>query len=170
MGGEFGHWIEWNFDQSLDWHLLEYSTHAGMQNWVRDLNHAMVKYPALHEFDCRSAGFEWIDCQDSEQSVLSYLRKGKDPKEAVLVVVNFTPIPRHDYRIGVPEAGYWREILNSDSTVYGGSGLGNYGGLWTDPYEHHARPQSVSLTVPPLAMLVFKHTDHLSSENEESAT
>lgn len=170
MGGEFGHWIEWNFDQSLDWHLLEYSTHAGMQNWVRDLNHAMVKYPALHEFDCRSAGFEWIDCQDSEQSVLSYLRKGKDPKEAVLVVVNFTPIPRHDYRIGVPEAGYWREILNSDSTAYGGSGLGNYGGLWTDPYEHHARPQSVSLTVPPLAMLVFKHTDHLGSENEESAT
>ena len=161
MGGEFGHWIEWNNDRSLDWHLLEFDAHRGVQNWVRDLNHLMVQEKALHEFDCRPAGFEWVDCQDSEQSVVCYLRNGSNLSESIMVIVNFTPVPRWDYRIGVPQAGFWREVLNSDAGEYGGSGFGNFGGVWSDPYPHHGRHQSISVKVPPLGMVILKHVEEL---------
>jgi 1,4-alpha-glucan branching enzyme len=156
MGGEFGQWIEWNYDQSLDFHLLEYDTHKGLHRWVTDLNHAYKSEPALYEYDCNSAGFEWIDCQDSDQSVLAYLRKGKHFDDSVLVVCNFTPVVRWNYRIGVPIAGYWKELLNSDASDYGGSAVGNNGGVWSDQWYHHGRNWSINVVLPPLAVLMFK--------------
>lgn len=156
MGGEFGQWIEWNEDQSLDFHLLDYDTHRGMKQFVADLNKLYVSEPAMHEFDCQPHGFEWVDCQDAEQSVLTFLRKGRHYEDALLIALNFTPVPRHHYRIGVPHGGYWRELLNSDATVYGGSGLGNYGGVYSDEFWHHGRHNSISVTLPPLSMSVFK--------------
>jgi 1,4-alpha-glucan branching enzyme len=156
MGGEFGQWREWNHDQSLDWHLLEYAPHRGLQRYVQDLNRLLRSEPALYELDFEPAGFEWVDPNDWEQSVLSYLRKGRDPNELLLVVGNFTPVPRHHYRLGVPRAGRWREILNSDAELYGGSGLGNLGGVEAVPLPSHGRPYSLTLTLPPLAVIVFK--------------
>jgi 1,4-alpha-glucan branching enzyme len=156
MGGEFGQWIEWDFDKSLDWHLLDFSSHRGISNWVRDLNNLMRKEKALHELDCKETGFEWVDCQDSEQSVLCYLRKGVNESDRVLVVVNFTPIIRDNYRVGVPEAGFWEEVLNSDGTEYGGSGVGNFGGVWSDDWAKHGHNQSIALRLPPLGMIVLK--------------
>jgi 1,4-alpha-glucan branching enzyme len=155
MGGEFGQWIEWNFDESLDWHLLQYPLHQGISRWVSDLNKLMRAEPSLHEYDCKG-GFEWIDCQDHDQSVLAYLRKAGPESEEILIAVNYTPIPRWDYRIGVPGAGYWQEVLNSDATEYGGSGMGNMGGVWSDDWAKHGFNQSISLTMPPLAMLIMK--------------
>lgn len=160
MGGEFGQWIEWNEDQSLDWHLLncklnEFGIHEGLQRYTRDLNHLYKNEPALFEMDCHGNGFEWVDCQDGEQSVLAYLRKDKHGK-SVLVVVNFTPVPRWHYRIGVPEGGYWKELINSDAGQYGGSGLGNYGGVHAHDHWHHGRHHSISLTLPPLGMIILK--------------
>ena len=156
MGGEFGQWIEWNCDQSLDWHLLEHETHRGIQQWVADLNKLMKSDPAMYEYDCKPQGFEWVDCQDNEQSVVAYLRKSSDADDVVLVVVNFTPVPRSGYRIGVPQRGFWKEVLNSDATVYGGSGVGNYGGVWSDDWAKHGHDQSISLTLPPLSMVILK--------------
>jgi 1,4-alpha-glucan branching enzyme len=156
MGGEFGQWREWNHDQSLDWHLLEYAPHRGLQRYVQDLNRLLRSEPALYELDFEPAGFEWVDPNDWEQSVLSYLRKGRDPNELLLVVGNFTPVPRHHYRLGVPRAGRWREILNSDAELYGGSGLGNLGGVEAVPLPSHGHPYSLTLTLPPLAVIVFK--------------
>jgi 1,4-alpha-glucan branching enzyme len=156
MGGEFGQWNEWNHDTSLDWHLLDHSPHQGLQRWVRDLNTAYRGEPALHQLDCDSAGFEWVDANDSEASVLSFLRKSKDPAEQLLVVANFTPVPRHNYRVGVPEGGRWDEILNSDAPLYGGSGQGNFGGVDAAPVPCHGRPYLLTVTVPPLGMVVFK--------------
>jgi 1,4-alpha-glucan branching enzyme len=156
MGGEFGQWSEWNHDLSLDWHLLESPMHSGLQNWVADLNRIYRSEPALYELDFDWQGFEWIDCNDSEQSVISLVRKGKSPEEVVLVVCNFTPVPRYDYRIGVPSGGYWRELLNSDAGEYGGSGLGNLGGVHADEISHHGQPYSVNLNLPPLAIAFFK--------------
>lgn len=156
MGGEFGHWIEWNFANSLDWHLLEFSTHQGIQKWTHDLNHLYKNESSLYEFDCNPNGFEWVDCQDNEQSILAYLRKGKYFKDSILVVLNFTPVPRWDYRIGVPLGGYWKELLNSDATEYGGSGIGNYGGVWSDNHWHHGREHSISIKVPPLSVMMFQ--------------
>jgi 1,4-alpha-glucan branching enzyme len=155
MGGEFGQWIEWREDQSLDWHLLEYDTHAGMKRYTADLNKLYRDEPAMHEMDCHGHGFDWVDCQDGEQSVLTYLRKDKHGK-AVLVAINFTPVPRYNYRVGVPEGGHWQELINSDASVYGGSGLGNFGGVHADEHSHHGRSHSLSLTLPPLAMLILK--------------
>jgi 1,4-alpha-glucan branching enzyme len=156
MGGEFGQWNEWNSAVSLDWHLLDNHFNKGVQNWFRDLNHAYKNEPALHEQDCLGNGFEWIDCSDVEQSIICFLRHAKDPKDMVMVVCNFTPVVRHDYQIGVPIGGFWKEILNSDSTSYGGSGVGNFGGK--DAYDGnvHGKPHGLSLTLPPLGMLVFK--------------
>lgn len=168
MGGEFGQWIEWDFDKSLDWHLLEYGTHQGVRNWVRDLNHLLVKEKALHELDCKDSGFEWVDCQDSEQSVLCYLRKGVKKSDTVLVVVNFTPVVREGYRVGVPHKGYWQELLNSDATEYGGSGVGNFGGVWSDDWAQHGHGQSISLRLPPLSLTVIKA--HVEDEPEEEKT
>jgi len=156
MGGEFGQWHEWNHDRSLDWHLLEYAPHRLLQRWVEDLNQLYRKEPALHVYDCDPAGFEWIDCSDTEQSAISLLRKGPGPQDAVLVVCNFTPVPRPNYRVGVPFGGFWRELLNSDAKEYGGSGHGNLGGLEAAPFASHGRPHALTLMLPPLAVVFFK--------------
>jgi 1,4-alpha-glucan branching enzyme len=138
------------------WQLLEYPQHQGIKQWVADLNHLYTKEPALHENDCHPNGFEWIDCQDSQQSILCYLRKGNEHHETILVVCNFTPVPRWDYRVGVPHGGFWKELLNSDALQYGGSGMGNMGGVHTDDYWHHGRQHSLNLTVPPLSIVMLK--------------
>jgi 1,4-alpha-glucan branching enzyme len=156
MGGELGQWDEWAHDRSLDWNLLEYPTHAGLQRWVRDLNTAYRGERALHELDCDPAGFEWIDANDSEQSALSYMRKGKAAGDVLVAVLNFTPVPRHNYRVGVPHGGRWDEVLNSDAPLYGGSGQGNMGGVQAAPFSWHGRRYLLNVTVPPLGMVVFK--------------
>src|SRR5690606_7859449 len=129
MGGEFGQWAEWNHDTSLDWNLLDWPSHRGILKLVDDLNRLYRAEPALHEGDCQSFGFEWINANDAAQSVTIFLRKARDPKDIVLVAINYTPIPRHNYRIGVPIGGRWRELLNSDADIYWGSGQGNMGAL-----------------------------------------
>jgi 1,4-alpha-glucan branching enzyme len=156
MGDEFGQWREWNHDVSLDWHLLHEPLHQGLKRWVRDLNTLYRAEPALHELDCRPAGFTWGDCNDSEQSVVSAFRKGRDPGALILFICNFTPIPRSNYRVGVPRGGFWEEILNSDATLYGGSGQGNIGGVRSAPVYWHGHSQSVNLTLPPLATIAFR--------------
>jgi 1,4-alpha-glucan branching enzyme len=156
MGGEFGQVREWAHDTSLEWHVLQYPLHRGTQTWVQQLNRVYNGQPALHELDSESAGFEWVDCNDNGASVLSFLRKGKSPKETILVVCNFTPVPRDNYQVGVPSAGFWRELLNSDAREYGGSGLGNLGGVQAESETAHGRPYSLRLTLPPLAALFFK--------------
>ncbi|HWP90587.1 MAG TPA: 1,4-alpha-glucan branching protein GlgB [Thermodesulfobacteriota bacterium] len=156
MGGEFGQWNEWYHETSLDWHLLEYPPHQGIQNWVRDLNHFYKTEPALYELDFSIDGFQWIDFRDSEQSIISFIRKARNNDDVILVVCNFTPVPRYNYRVGVPRGGFWREALNSDSRIYGGSGHGNLGGVEATPVPSHQRYYSISLTLPPLGVLFFK--------------
>jgi 1,4-alpha-glucan branching enzyme len=155
MGGEFGQWNEWRHDQSLDWHLLEYEPHAGLQRWVRDLNTTYRGQPSLHELDCNSEGFRWIDCNDAEHSTLVFLRRGHSGAPPVLAVFNFTPVPRANHRIGVPEPGRWTEILNSDAPLYGGSGQGNLGAAVSVPVAHQGHPHSLVITLPPLACMLF---------------
>jgi 1,4-alpha-glucan branching enzyme len=158
MGGEFGQRTEWGHDRSLDWHLLQFEPHQGVKRFVADLNRVYRSEPALHELDCHSEGFEWIDCHDADNSVLSFLRKSSAPGEhAVMAVFNFTPVPRANYRVGAPYAGSWCEILNSDAGVYGGSGMGNLGGKSTLPESIHGRPQCLTLTLPPLSALFLRH-------------
>lgn len=159
MGGEFGQWSEWNHDTSLEWHLMQYAPHIGLQTWVRNLNHAYRTHLVLHELDCNPSGFEWIDASDTEASVISFIRKGKSTSDLVLVVCNFTPVPRHNYRVGVPRGGFWQEILNSDSLNYGGGGMGNEGGKEADRYKHHGHPYSLNLLLPPLAVIFLKSTE-----------
>jgi 1,4-alpha-glucan branching enzyme len=156
MGGEFGQWREWNHDDSLDWHLTQYGPHAGMQNWVKDLNLLYRQEPALHELDFEPAGFEWVDIHDALNSTISLLRKGRAAHEQMLVVCNFTPVPRHNYRVGVPALGHWREVLNSDSWQYSGSQQGNFGGVDAAPVGSHGYPCSLTITLPPLAAVFFK--------------
>ncbi len=156
MGGEFAQWREWVHDESLEWHALEYEPHRGVQRWVRDLNDLYRREPALHELDFEPAGFEWVDFTDVDQSVIGYLRKGNSSRDLLLFVGNFTPVPREGYRVGVPAAGFWREVLNSDAREYGGGGWGNFGGVETEPYAIHGRGQSLRLTLPPLGVLIFK--------------
>jgi 1,4-alpha-glucan branching enzyme len=156
MGSEIAQWNEWYFEQSLDWHLLDSPMHKGVQNAVRDLNHLYTTETALHEGDCQSHGFEWIDCNDVEQSVLSYIRQSKTTNELVAIVCNFTPVPRHDYMVGVPVGGFWQEIFNSDAAEYGGSGIGNFGGVEASPTSSHGRSHTLSLTLPPLAVAILK--------------
>ena len=156
MGGEFGQWAEWDHDQSLEWHLLQYLPHQGLQRWVRDLNAFYRSHPALYEKDFTPEGFEWIDFKDADQSVISYLRKGVNPDDPVLVVCNFTPVPRQGYRVGVPREGFWQEMLNSDAEEYGGSGWGNFGGLPADPIPSHGKLYSLSVSIPPLSIMIFK--------------
>jgi 1,4-alpha-glucan branching enzyme len=156
MGGEFAQWREWSHDESLEWHALAYEPHRGVQRWVRDLNAAYRREPALHELDFDQAGFEWVDFNDADKSVISYLRKGRSTRDAVLVVCNFTPVPHGGYRVGVPAGGFWRELLNSDARDYDGGGLGNAGGVEAIPDKIHGRGHSLSLTLPPLSVLIFK--------------
>jgi 1,4-alpha-glucan branching enzyme len=157
MGDDFGQWNEWNHDASLDWHLLQEDRHKGLQRWVRDLNTTMRGDPALYEVDADSAGFEWIDCNDVSRSVISFLRKGRNPDNVLLFVCNFTPVTHHNYRVGAPRGGMWQEILNSDAVLYGGSGQGNMGGVEASPLPVHGRPWSLSITVPPLGIVAFRN-------------
>ena len=155
MGGEFAQGREWNHDQSLDWHLLDYPPHRQMQQWVRDLNRLYRDEPALHATDSNAEGFEWVDTGDSANSVISFLRRGGGGA-TILVACNFTPVPRHNYRVGVPGGGLWREILNSDAASYGGSGQGNLGGLDAAPIPSAGRHHSLNATLPPLGIVVFR--------------
>jgi 1,4-alpha-glucan branching enzyme len=156
MGGEVGQWSEWNHDSSVEWHLLDNPLHKGLQRWVRDLNTMYRGERGLHEFDCDPAGFEWIDANDADASVVSFLRKGHRREDDVLVVCNFTPLVRWNYRVGVPLGGTWEEILNSDAPLYGGSGQGNFGGVKAAPVPCHGRPYCLTVSVPPLGMVAFK--------------
>jgi 1,4-alpha-glucan branching enzyme len=156
MGGEFGQWNEWNHDGSLQWDLLQWQSHQGVQRYLADLNALYRREPALHQVDFEWFGFEWIDCHNWQDSVLVFIRKAKDPQDYVICACNFTPVPRIGYKIGVPEACWYEEISNSDSTFYGGSDLGNGGGIQGLPVECHGRPCSIEATLPPLAMVMFK--------------
>jgi 1,4-alpha-glucan branching enzyme len=151
MGGEFGQSGEWNHDRSLDWHLLDMGPyHRGLQRLVADLNRVYRAEPSLHERDCESDGFAWMDCSDAVQSVVAFARFARDRRRLALCVCNFTPVPRYEYRIGVPQPGYYREVLNSDGAVYGGSDVGNGGGVPSEPLPWHGQPHSIRLTLPPL--------------------
>lgn len=153
MGSEFGQGTEWNHEQALDWHVLDYPLHQGVQGLVQELNHLYAREPALHDHDFEPLGFEWIDSHDAAQSVLSYIRKSGD--QFIVVVLNFTPVPRQGYRLGVPKAGVYRERLNSDSHYFGGSNMGNNGAVVAEPMPWMGHPWSLNLTLPPLAGLVL---------------
>ncbi len=156
MGGEFGQWREWMHDEDLEWYLLQYLPHSGLQRWVSDLNRSYRRQPALYELEFEHAGFEWIDCSDVEQSTISFIRKGRARGDIIAVVCNFTPVTHFSYRIGVPQAGFWTELLNSDAKEYGGSGQGNQGGVEAAPIPYHGRSHSLTITLPPLAAVYFK--------------
>ncbi len=179
MGSEWGQRAEWNHDSSLDWHLLEHKPHRGVRQLVRDLNRFYRGEPALHELDCEPDGFAWVDCSDASQSVLAFLRRaGPEPNTkstkgesgmqspTLLVVGNFTPVPRHGYRVGVPVAGPWEEVLNSDARDYGGSGLGNLGRVESAPVPMHGYDQSLTLTLPPLAMVILRGSKPQASSHK----
>ncbi len=155
MGGEFGQRREWTHEGELEWWVLQYADHSGLQRWLADLNRLYRAEPALHEVDFESPGFEWIDASDHVSSTLAYVRRSRSG-ETVLVVCNFTPVPRHNYAVGVPKGGYWREVANSDARDYGGSGMGNLGGVDSQPVPAHGRNQSLTLTLPPLSTVIFK--------------
>jgi len=169
MGGDIAQWREWNHDTGLDWQLLDAPLHAGVNRWLRDLNHFYRAEPAAAELDFDQAGFEWLDADDALNSVLSYVRRCRStdvrPADELLVICNFTPIVRTNYRVGVPGTGFWREVLNSDAEQYGGSGVGNLGGVSSTPVPFHGRPHSLNLTLPPLGILVLRHEP--SSADEE---
>ena len=156
MGDEFGQGNEWSHDRSLDWWLLQFPVHQGAHRWVSDLNHLYRREKALHELDTDPAGFEWVDCNDAPMSVISLLRKGKNPHDLMLVACNFTPVPRRNYRVGVPRGGFWKEVLNSDGKEYAGGGMGNMGGAHAEAIPTHGRPFSLNLTLPPLAAVFLK--------------
>lgn len=156
MGLEFGQWNEWNHEASLDWHLLNYAPHQGVQRLVRDLNHLYQNEPALHELDFSPNGFEWRDLYNGDICVIAYLRKGIDPKEMILVVCNFTPVPRYDYSVSVPCKGHWKEIFNSDSTFYWGSDLGNKGEVEAKQQGMDPNSFRITVTLPPLGEVMFK--------------
>jgi 1,4-alpha-glucan branching enzyme len=156
MGNEFGQWREWNHDRSLDWHLLDDPSHAGLRRYVQALNGHYHREPSLHECDDDPSGFRWIDCNDNENSVVSIVRHARDRGDFTVMVFNFTPVPRAAYRIGVPEAGHYAELLNSDAALYGGSNTGNMGGVATEPVAAHGFDQSLRLMIPPLGCLLLK--------------
>ena len=157
MGCEFGQWSEWNHEKSLDWHLLEYSPHRGVQLWVKHLNQLYRTERALYENDFSADGFEWIDCNDSENCILVMLRKGNLPEDSLVIILNFTPVPREGYRLGVPHDGNWKEILNSDSKIFFGSGLENKSSCVADSTKWHGQPYSVCLTLSPLSVIILKN-------------
>jgi 1,4-alpha-glucan branching enzyme len=157
MGSEFGQHGEWTHDHSLEWHLLDDPFHANLQKWVRDLNRLYRTEPAMFEMDFERSGFKWIDFHDADNSVISYLRKDKSGKSILAVACNLTPVPRYNYRVGVPYSGPWKEILNSDATEYCGSGQGNLGGAEAAPASFYGKFDfTLSVTLPPLAIVVFK--------------
>ncbi len=156
MGGEFGQWREWNHDNSLDWHLLEKPTHSGIARLIGDLNHLYRSEPALHAKDCDPSGFQWVEANDGNQSVLAYLRFGFETDAPILVAFNFTPVVRRNYRFGVPLKGKWKELLNSDAAIYGGSSQGNFGGVEALPVGSHGQSHSIIVTLPPLSVVLFK--------------
>jgi 1,4-alpha-glucan branching enzyme len=156
MGGEFGQVREWGHDTSLEWHVLQYPVHRGVQAWMEQLNRVYREQPALHQLDNEPSGFEWIDCNDANTSVISLLRKAQNPRDSIIVVCNFTPLARMGYRVGAPSGGYWRELLNSDSADYGGSNLGNGGGRMAEATPTHGRPFSLNLNLPPLGAIFLK--------------
>jgi len=156
MGGELGHWAEWNHHREIDWHLLAHAPHSGARRWICDLNAFYRAEPALYELDFTRDGFEWIDCADSRQSVVSMARKGRDKKDTVLAVFNFSAVTRRCYRIGAPSAGFWEELLNSNAVEYWGQGDGNCGGVRSESVPCHGRKHSVSLTLPALTAMFFK--------------
>jgi 1,4-alpha-glucan branching enzyme len=154
MGGEFGQTSEWNHDSQLSWELLGNPLHQGLAAFTRDLNRLYRHEPALYERDFEFQGFEWLDFHDQDSTVVSFIRRGS--KDQILFVFNFTPVPRHGYRLGAPGWGYWRELMNSDSAHYGGSNVGLCGGVHTDPIASHGRSQSLCLTLPPLGFIALK--------------
>jgi 1,4-alpha-glucan branching enzyme len=156
MGSEFGQWREWNVEASLDWHLLDDPLHRGLRRWVQDLNHTYQREASLHQVDFEPAGFSWIDCNDNENSVISMIRRARDADDFTVMLANFTPVPRPGYRIGVPEAGWYRELLNSDGAIYGGSNMGNSGGVPADDQPSHGFSHSIVVTVPPLGFVLLK--------------
>jgi 1,4-alpha-glucan branching enzyme len=158
MGGEFGQRNEWNHDGSLEWHLLQYAPHIGVQKWTSDLNRVYRQEKALYELDCDPEGFKWIDLSDFEHSTISFIRRSQTPQDTILVICNFTPVPRVNYRIGVPHSGDWLEILNSDAKEYGGSGYGNLGQSTAEAQHFHGQDYSLNLTLPPLGILFLKHS------------
>lgn len=157
MGCEFGQWSEWNHEKSLDWHLLEHSPHRGVQLWVKHLNQLYRTERALYENDFSTDGFEWIDCNDSENCILIMLRKGNLPEDSLVIILNFTPVPREGYRLGVPHDGNWKEILNSDSKIFFGSGLENKSSCVAESTKWHGQPYSVCLILPPLSVIILKN-------------
>jgi 1,4-alpha-glucan branching enzyme len=159
MGGEFGQWDEWTHEGSLAWNLLEWEPHRRLQQWVTDLNHLYRREEALHALDTDPAGFEWIDSSDADAGVVSLIRNGREEKQRLVAVCNFTPVPRFGYRVGVPRPGFWREILNSDALEYWGRGLGNLGGVLAEAEPFHGRPHSLTLTLPPLAVVFLREED-----------
>jgi 1,4-alpha-glucan branching enzyme len=156
MGTDIGDHHEWNHDSSVPWDVLQYPIHQGLQCFVRDLNSLYRSQPALYEVDFDHTGFEWVDISDVEKSVISFLRRAADPADSILFACNFTPVPRHNYSMGVPKAGFYREILNSDAARYGGGNVGNAGGVMSSNIASHGRRQSISITLPPLAVVAFK--------------
>ncbi len=155
MGMEFGQWKEWNYESSLDWHLLDFENHKGLQFFMKDLNSVYKRFPALYECDFVGEGFKWIDANDSQNSILSFIRYDKSREHPVIVIANYTPVPRNNYRIGVPEDARWLEILNSDAKQYGGSGMGNFGGVTSNPVPYHGEEQSINILLPPLGVVMF---------------
>ena len=158
MGSDFGQWNEWNSNQSIDWHLLEFDSNAGVKNLISHLNYLYRTEPSLYQKDCDGSGFEWISFDNVDESIISWIRKGENEDDITLFVANFTPVPHSNYRVGVPRDGLYQEILNSDSEMYFGSNIGNYGGRWSELFGCNGREHSISIEVPPLAVVGFKLT------------
>jgi 1,4-alpha-glucan branching enzyme len=156
MGQEIGQREEWNHDRGIRWELLEYDPHRKLQSLVRELNRLYRSNPAYYQVDFHYQGFEWIDFRDVEHSIISFLRRAEDPEDFLVFCCNFTPLPRKLYDIGVPQAGVYEEILNTDSELFGGSNMGNGGAVTSTPVPKHGRPHSLSITLPPLAVVAFR--------------
>lgn len=166
MGGEIGQWTEWNHDSELDWALLEFPTHQGVKRFVTDLNRVVKEHPALHELDCHPEGFTWIQADDAANSTYAFCRFSKNAEETLVIVMNMTPVPRGKYQIGVPKSGFYRELINSDSSIYGGTDVGNLGGVASDPEPMHGMEHSIEITLPPLGLLVMQAGDPPQEEDE----
>jgi 1,4-alpha-glucan branching enzyme len=156
MGSEFAQWHEWDYDSEIQWDLLHWETHRGVKSMLTDLNKLVINEPALHQLDFSGEGFEWIDCMNRQDSIISYIRKGQDPNDFLIVACNFTPVVRQGYLLGAPKPGFYREIFNSDSSYYAGSNVGNFPGLQATSQPHHGRPASMRINLPPLATVVLK--------------